>query len=181
MVSESMHLACGFSRSPSGVSLTTFFLASYNKNPITYSSRQKYGFLHTFKASQILLMRGDFVHAGVPSTVPRGHMKFYPQPEAGWKLPCTFWNRKNSDRISFLWQESYPPCAYPFLHSPDLAGQFVVSYPVRNTMLLRFPFTKDECKVLGIEYVPPGEFDKEERAKLRKTLSSQLNMGIYNV
>jgi hypothetical protein len=149
--------------------------------PVTCSSRQKYGFLHTFKASQMLLMRGDFLHAGVPSAVPRGHLKFYPQPEAGWKLPCTFWNRKNSDRISFLWQGSYPPCAYPFVHSPDLGGQFVVSYPVRNTMLLRFPFTEKDCKVLGVEYVPPGDLDKEERAKLKKTLSSQLNMGMYNV
>jgi hypothetical protein len=48
-------------------------------------------------------------------------------------------------------------------------------------MLLRFPFTEKECKVLGVEYVPPGDFDKEERAKLKKILSSQLNMGIYNV
>jgi hypothetical protein len=64
---------------------------------------------------------------------------------------------------------------------PNLGGQFVVSYPVRNTMLLRFPFTQEECKELGIEYLPPGEFDKEERAKLKKTLSSQLNMRIYNV
>jgi hypothetical protein len=65
-----------------------------------------------------------------------------------------------------------------------LGGQFVVSYPVRNTMLLRFPFTQEECKELGIEFLPAGEFDKEERAtliKLKKTLSSQWNMGIYNV
>jgi hypothetical protein len=181
MGSESIHLACGFSQSPSGGALTTISLSRCNIITVTYSSRQKYGFLHTFKASQILLMRGDFLHAGMPLTVPRGHMKFYPQPEAGWKLPCTFWNRKNSDRISCLWQGAYPPCAYPFVHSPDLGGQFVVSYPVRNTMLLCFPFTPDECKVLGIDFVPPGEFDKEDRAKLKKTLSSQLNMGIYNV
>jgi hypothetical protein len=62
-----------------------------------------------------------------------------------------------------------------------MGGQFVVSYPVRNTQLLRFPYTEKECKILGIDYVPPGECAKEERAKLKKTLSSQLNMGIYNV
>jgi hypothetical protein len=44
----------------------------------------KYGFLHTFQPDQIIFLRGDFVHAGVPSKVPRGHFKFYPHPEAGW-------------------------------------------------------------------------------------------------
>jgi hypothetical protein len=31
----------------------------------------RYGFLHTFESHQMLLMRGDFVHAGVPSNIPR--------------------------------------------------------------------------------------------------------------
>jgi hypothetical protein len=44
----------------------------------------KYGFLHAFAPDQIVFLRGDFVHAGVPSAVPRGHMKFFPLPEAGW-------------------------------------------------------------------------------------------------
>ncbi len=52
--------------------------------PDPFSNSNKYGFLHTFKASQMLFMRGDFVHAGVPSPIPRGHMKFFPMNDAGW-------------------------------------------------------------------------------------------------
>ena len=37
-----------------------------------------YGFMHTFEPHQILFMRGDQVHAGVPSPTPRGHMEFFP-------------------------------------------------------------------------------------------------------
>ena len=44
----------------------------------------KYGFLHTFRPDQIIFLRGDFIHAGVPSRVPRGHFKFFPHPAAGW-------------------------------------------------------------------------------------------------
>ncbi len=40
----------------------------------------KYGFLHTFATHQIVFLRGDFVHAGIPSPVPRGHMKFFSLP-----------------------------------------------------------------------------------------------------
>jgi hypothetical protein len=43
--------------------------------PDPFSNSNKYGFWHTFEASQMFFMRGDFVHAGVPSPVPRGHMK----------------------------------------------------------------------------------------------------------
>ena len=51
--------------------------------PDPYSNTNKCGFLHTFKPNQMLFMRGDFVHAGVPSQTPRGHMKFFPSAEAG--------------------------------------------------------------------------------------------------
>ncbi len=44
----------------------------------------KYGFLHTFRPDQIVFLRGDFVHAGVPSPIPRGHFAFYPSVAAGW-------------------------------------------------------------------------------------------------
>ncbi len=37
-----------------------------------------YGFMHEFNADQIVFMRGDFVHASVPSTATRGHMEFFP-------------------------------------------------------------------------------------------------------
>jgi hypothetical protein len=52
--------------------------------PDLFSNASKYGFLHTFKPHQMLFMRGDFLHAGVPSSTPRGHMKFFPSAQAGW-------------------------------------------------------------------------------------------------
>ncbi len=56
--------------------------------PEPFRNTNKYEFLHTFKASQMLLMRGDFVHAGVPSTVPRGIWRFiHSQKQAGSESP----------------------------------------------------------------------------------------------
>jgi hypothetical protein len=43
------------------------------------------GFLNTFEAHQILFIRGDQTHAGVPSQIPRGHMEFFPLPDAGYE------------------------------------------------------------------------------------------------
>ncbi len=37
-----------------------------------------YGFLHTFESHQILWIRGDRTHAGVPSNLARRHMEFLP-------------------------------------------------------------------------------------------------------
>ena len=45
--------------------------------------RNDYGFLHMMTASSLLLMRGDFVHAGGISWRPRCHMEFYPRLGAG--------------------------------------------------------------------------------------------------
>ncbi len=42
-------------------------------NPLT----RYYGFEHRFKAKNMLLMRGDFVHAGRPGRNPRAHMEFF--------------------------------------------------------------------------------------------------------
>ena len=35
-----------------------------------------YGFMHTFAAKNMLIMRGDFVHAGGPGCSPRAHLEF---------------------------------------------------------------------------------------------------------
>jgi hypothetical protein len=43
----------------------------------------EYGFMHTFAADQIVFLRGDCVHAGVPSPVPRCHYEFFPRLSAG--------------------------------------------------------------------------------------------------
>ncbi len=45
--------------------------------------KNDYGFLHTLKASSLLLMRGDFIHAGRISWRPQCYMKFYPRVGAG--------------------------------------------------------------------------------------------------
>jgi hypothetical protein len=64
----------------------------------------RYGFLHTFEAHQLLLMRGDFVHAGVPSPIPRGHMEFFPLHGAGWTRRPAYWARKGYQQVAFPWQ-----------------------------------------------------------------------------
>jgi hypothetical protein len=149
--------------------------------PEPFSNTNKYGFMHTFKASQILLMRGDFVHAGVPSTVPRGHMAFYPQPEAGWKRESTFWNRKSWEKVTFMWQGAHPPFGYPCVSSPDQSGSHLVTYPVVYTTLLRYPYSEAECQVLGIPYVRQTEEEKAERTALKRKVVAQLAYGVYNV
>ncbi len=65
------------------VALHGFGLDSFTLWLLPEPVNLRYGFLHTFEAHQLLLMRGDFVHAGVPSTIPRGHMEFFPLHGAG--------------------------------------------------------------------------------------------------
>ena len=149
--------------------------------PDPFSNSNKYGFLHTFEASQMLFMRGDFVHAGVPSTVPRGHMKFFPSETAGWKRQSAYWNRKGWEDATFLWQGTYPPFGYPCTSSPDLAGTHVITYPVGYTKLLRYPYTVEECKVLGIAYMPLSAEDQSERTLIKRKVIAQLGHGVYNV
>jgi hypothetical protein len=45
--------------------------------------KNDYGFLHTMSETSLLLMHGDFVHAGGISWFPRCHMKFFPKVVAG--------------------------------------------------------------------------------------------------
>ena len=154
--------------------------------PDPFSNSNKYGFLHTFEASQMLLMRGDFVHAGVPSTVPRGHMKFFPSETAGWKRQSAYWNRKGWEDATFLWQGTYPPFGYPCTSSPDLHGTHVITYPVLEcqhviTKLLRYPYTVEECQLLGLAYVPLSAEDRSERTLIKRKAVAQLGHGVYNV
>ena len=105
----------------------------------------KYGFPHTFKPSNLLLMRGDFVHAGGILKDPRCHMEFYPLPEAGlvhghthhyWlqdlraRQPARKWS------TSFLWQGPHFPFAYPFASYTKNSKQqmrTLISYPPEVT------------------------------------------------
>ena len=96
---------------------------------LTKSTRGKneYGILHTLPCTALLLMRGDFVHAGGAMWYPRCHMKFYPRLGAGSvkKRDDNYWLLPNfkpdiSEETSvkdiehvFLWQHYNFPFAYP--------------------------------------------------------------------
>jgi hypothetical protein len=90
--------------------------------------KNDYGFLHRMKATSLLLMRGDFIHAGGISWRPRCHMKFYPRMGAGlvkgqaeqyWLRPdfqCDIDEEKwkgSQEEKTFLWQHFLHPFAYP--------------------------------------------------------------------
>ena len=82
----------------------------------------------------------------------------------------------------FLWQGTHPPFGYyPCTSSPDLAGTHVITYPVGYTKLLRYPYTVEECKVLGIAYVPLSAEDQSERTLIKRKVIAQLGHGVYNV
>ncbi len=66
------------------VCLHGFGVDTYSLWLLPDAMQTKYGFLHTFHKDQIVFLRGDFVHAGAPSKVPRGHIAFYPSVNAGW-------------------------------------------------------------------------------------------------
>jgi hypothetical protein len=148
--------------------------------PEPFSNASKYGFLHTFKPHQMLFMRGDFVHAGVPSSIPRGHMKFFPSQQAGWNQETSFWHRKGADAVTFLWQGSFPPFGFPCIGTPDVNGKQVVTYPVAYTSLLRYPYTYAQCEMLGIPYEEIDEAGKTRRAALKKKAVASLALCVYN-
>jgi hypothetical protein len=119
------------------------------------SGQHKHGFLHRFKPHALILMRGDFVHAGGASIDPRCHMMFYPKPEAGlvFNHEYHYWLDPNfrcsidaipKDEIddlihidaSFLWQHNSFPFAYPVVsYVPNSMGSMrtVLTYPPNIT------------------------------------------------
>ena len=149
--------------------------------PDPFSNASKYGFLHTFAPHQMLLMRGDFVHAGVPSPIPRGHMKFFPSAEAGWNQATSFWHRKGAENVTFLWQGSHPPFGFPCVGTADIQGKQIVTYPVTYTKLLRYPYTLEQCATLGLVYEELGEHEKAARTALKKKAVASLAYCVYNV
>ena len=84
-------------------------------------------------------MRGDFVHAGVPSPIPRGHMEFFPLFSAGWTRRNPYWTRPSAGDETFPWQQPSIPFAYPDVGTPDEQGLMAVSYPVSVTEALMLP------------------------------------------
>ena len=118
--------------------------------------------MHTFRADQITFMRGDFVHAGVPSNIPRGHMEFYPLHAGGWERRYPFWLRGAPD-TTFAWQTPSFPFAYPDVGTPNELGHMALCYPVATTEALQLPLRNETPCV-----------PKKTRIAMKKRMSAQL-------
>jgi hypothetical protein len=126
---------------------------------------QSYGMLHRFAAHQMLMMRGDFVHAGCPSPIPRGHMEFFPLHGAGWTRRPAYWARKGFFLVAFPWQHPTFPFAYPDVGSANENGIQLITYPVEITRYLQHPL-KGETQT---------EEWKKKRKKMKKRMNAQLD------
>ncbi len=129
-------------------------------NPFT----RAYGFEHRFKAKNMLLMRGDFVHAGGPGRNPRAHMEFFPRESAGWNRKRSFWMQKNVKvQPTFLWQKPTYPFGFPSAAEPDHDGDIVITYPPQLTKNLLKPFSKKQCNAETILYIRESKRTKQIR------------------
>ena len=129
-------------------------------NPLARS----YGFEHTFGPKQMLLMRGDFVHAGGPGRNPRGHLEFFPRETAGWNRKRSWWNLKGGKMApTFLWQKPTFPFGFPNVTEPDVNGDIVMTYPPSLTKLLKTPMSQKQCETEGILYIPESKKVRHER------------------
>ncbi len=118
---------------------------------------RQYGCYHTFAANNMLIMRGDFVHAGGPGSAnTRGHLDFFPREAAGWTRKRSFWNMKNVNKIhpTFPWQQPTYPFAYPYANDPTMDGDTVITYPPSLTRILQIPLSARQCKKDNLVYVP---------------------------
>ena len=139
-------------------------------NPLARS----YGFEHTFGPKNMLLMRGDFVHAGGAGYNPRAHMEFPPRETAGWTRKRSFWNlRAQKIHPTFLWQKPTYPFGFPIVAEPNEDGDVVISYPPNMTKLLRIPMSKKQCLAEGVLYIPESKRTRHERRALCTKLQSQ--------
>jgi hypothetical protein len=125
----------------------------------------EYGFLHTFDADDILFLRGDMIHAGVPSLQPRGHMEFYPLHAAGWLRRNPFWAKTGDKNTTFPWQLPTFPFGYPEIGTPDEKGTQIISYPVHLTQALQIPLPND-----------PVVVPKKVRLAAKKRCAAQLHL-----
>ncbi len=135
--------------------------------------------LHRFDAKNMLLMLGDFVHAGAVGTTPRAHMEFFPLEGAGWtrkKSPWTYTAASQQDKYqpTYLWQLPSCPFGYPSVTSPDPKnGNMLVSYPASTTSFLRLPFTAKMCLEDNIEYKEDTTVVLEARRKEARRIDGQ--------
>ena len=126
--------------------------------------QRHYGFLHKFEAKNMLIMRGDFVHAGAPGTTPRAHLEIFPRESAGWSRKRSFWNLKsNKIHPTFLWQKPTYPFAYPNASEPNDDGDVVITYPPLMTRILPLPLSQKQCLKEGLLYVPETRHTKQAR------------------
>jgi len=138
--------------------------------------QRHYGFEHKFGPKNMLLMRGDFVHAGCPGTssAPRGHIEFFPREASGWSRKKSFWNLKTTKiHPTFLWQKPTYPFGYPSASDPDINGDVTITYPPRLTRALRLPLTKKKCKRENIKWERESSHAKKLRRELCATINSQ--------
>jgi hypothetical protein len=123
-----------------------------------------YGFMHTFAAKNMLIMRGDFVHAGGPGCSPRAHLEFFPRESAGWTRQRSFWNLKNPKiHPTFLWQKPTFPFAYPMASEPNKDGDIVITYPPNTTSILQLPLSQKQCTKEGVNFVHESRHTKSAR------------------
>ena len=130
--------------------------------------KSDYGFLHMFESYQMVFLRGDQVHAGPASPIPRGHMEFLPLPGAGYQRRNPFWCRAGYAQVTFPYQDPYRfPFGYPEIGTPNAKGEQILTYPVEVTRLLQLPLDKNE---------PCTKDEKRARTAMKKRLSAQLNL-----
>jgi hypothetical protein len=129
---------------------------------------------YTFGPQNLLLMRGDFVHAGGQGVNARAYMKFCPRETAGWTRQRSFWNLSgNKMHSTFLWQKPTYPFGFPSVTEPEANGNIVITYPPRNTRLLRTPMSKKQCVDDGLLYVPEAKHTRHARRALCAKLQYQ--------
>jgi hypothetical protein len=147
------------------VALHAFGVEPFKLWVLPQPEKRTYGFLHTFEPLNMVFLRGDFVHAGGVGTTPRGHMEFFPRPEAGWTRTKTWWNQKTSGPDpTFLFQKTSFPFAFPFASTPDPStGDVVLTYPPELSRRLSVPLTKKQCVKEQIPYVPESRDGSRKR------------------
>jgi hypothetical protein len=110
---------------------------------------KSYGFKHVIPKDSLLLMRGDFTHAGglQRENGHRCHMVFYPKMSAGWRDHSAYWlpdsfqnpNMKDATNTSFVCQKHLYPFAFP-VASKACEGldddEVLISYPPDITDML---------------------------------------------
>ncbi len=125
--------------------------------------KREYGFPFRFPKYAMLFMRGDFLHAGAYSQLPRAHMEFWPKFAAGWtRSRNPYWATPESfaiwqaKKVVFLLPDLRTfPFAYPELSEEDDNGFQTVTYPVENTEGM-FPHLDDNYASHKVKKAKPS-------------------------